>query len=64
MVNLNMEKAFFYSVLLVGVGNVAWMVLTAPAMGVLAGAWGMSLSELLLLLLCCFFIYRKRKASL
>ena len=64
MVNLHMEKAFFYSVLLVGVGNVAWMVLTAPAMGVLAGAWGMSLSELLLLLLCCFFIYRKRKASL
>ena len=59
MVNMDMERAFFYSVVLVGVGNVLWMLLTAPSLGILAGAWGMLLSEVLLLLLCCFFLCRK-----
>ncbi len=63
MVNMDMEKAFFYSVLVVGVGNVLWMLLSAPSMGILAGAWGMLLSEVLLLLLCCFFLYGKGRSK-
>lgn len=52
LVNLDRSKSFFVSVLLAGVVSVLWVICTAPGLGVDAGAWAMTLSEIVLFFSC------------
>lgn len=50
LVNLNHQKTFFIGVILAGVFNVGFLLITVNALGVLSAAWSTTLSELVLLI--------------
>lgn len=52
LVNLDRSKTFFSAVLLAGVVSVSWVLIMAPRIGVLAGAWAMTLAEGVLFVSC------------
>lgn len=52
LVNLNRSKFFFVGVLLAGIVSVAWVLCMAPVLGVMAGAWAMTISEGILFVSC------------
>lgn len=58
LVNLNRSRQFLYSVLFAGVLSVCWVLCTASALGVAAGAWAMCLSEIILFGCCLFHLRR------
>lgn len=58
LVNLNRSRQFLYSVLFTGVLSVCWVLCTASTLGVVAGAWAMCLSEIILFGCCLFHLRR------
>ena len=58
LVNMDGQAQFFRSVLITGLFSVIFMLICAPCWGIMAAAWAMSLSEILLFCLCLFCLYR------
>lgn len=63
LVNLNRSRSFFIGVLLAGTVSVAWLLCTAPILGVRAGAWAMTLSEGVLFVFCVFSLLGLNRVS-
>lgn len=61
LINMNGQRYFFRSVMIVGVFSVLFMLSLLPLYGVKIAAWAMSLAEILLFLLCILSLYRINK---
>lgn len=61
LINMDGQRYFFQSVIVVGIFSLLFMLRTTPLYGAEAAAWAMSLSEMLLFLLCLFNLFRIKK---
>lgn len=60
LVNLNMQKNFFYSVIIAGIVSVVILLVFVPYFGVYAASTAMPISEIILLLICIYYLMRIR----
>ncbi|MBO5866356.1 MAG: oligosaccharide flippase family protein [Bacteroidaceae bacterium] len=61
LINMDGQHYFFRAVLVTGLFSIVFMLSMAQLYGVMAAAWAMSLSEILLFILCVFSLYRIKK---
>lgn len=63
LVNLNMQRIFFYGVMISGLLSILFVLYFAPRLGVLAASIAVPLSELFLLIICVTKIRKLKKKN-